>query len=216
MQVVLAFAALFAFSALSVSAASAAELTFEKAKFLVGGVEAPAGTAVDALGEILFESVLAGASFVCSGLFEGTVGPNGEGSITKVFSLAGVEIKELPEAGISCTQEKTCETALANPDGLPFKVIAEEDEGVFYLLIAGKYDFTCTVIGIKIEELCEPPATPGFIGGAVTNLATDIEAGEVTEPLATCNGNAEEGGLTNLKTNLIATVSGATLAISLP
>jgi len=211
MQVVLAFAALFAFSAFSASSASAA-LTFEKAHFLINGNEAPAGTPVDALGELLFESVLAGASFVCSGLFLGTVGPGGEGSITKVFNLAEVEVKELPAAGIACTNEKTCETAVANPDEIVtagWKVIAEKDieTGKFYVLIAGKYEFTCTVIGIKIEELCEPPAA-GSIGGEVIALATDIEAGEMTEPLATCNSNAEEGALVNLKGNLISSTAG--------
>jgi hypothetical protein len=207
MHVMLAFAALFAFSAISVSSASA--LTFEKAHFLINAAEAPANTPIDATGEILFESVLAGASFICSGLFEGTAGPNGEGSITKVFNLAGTEIKELPATGISCTQEKTCESATANPDTLPFKVIAEKDveTGAFYVLIAGKYEFTCTVIGIKIEELCEPPAA-GSIGGEVINMATDFEAGEATEPLATCNGNAEDGVIANIKGNLISSTAG--------
>jgi len=214
--VVMAFVAVFAFSALITGSASAA-LTFEKAHFLVNGSEAPAKTVINSTGELRFENVLNSAAFTCSGLFEGTVGPSGTGEITRVVNLSGAEVKELPATGISCTNTKTCESAVANPDKLPFKVEAVKDSetGKFFVLIAGSYEFTCTVIGIKIEELCAPPAG-GFIGGEITNLASDFEANAgATEPLATCNENAEEGLLTNIAGNLTATaITTNTLAVS--
>jgi hypothetical protein len=215
--VALAFAAVVAFSAFT--SASAFALTFEKAKFLINGADIPVGTTVpiDAIGELLFENLLNGAAFTCSGLFEGVAESGGVGRITKVFSLAGTEIKELtsPNVALSCTNEKTCEKPEANPDTLPFGVEAEQDEGSFYVLIKGSYEFTCTIFGgIKIEELCEPPAGTG-IGGVITNLATDFEAGAATEPRSVCNGNAEEGSLTNLAGNLTSSTAG-NLAVSLP
>jgi len=213
MQIVaLAFAAVFAFSAFT--SASAFALTFEKAKFLINGIDIPTGTTapIDTIGELLFENVLNGAAFTCSGLFEGVAEPGGKGKVTKVFSLAGVEIKELPSV-LACTNEKTCEKPEASPDGLPFPIEAEQDveDGKFWVLVAGSYEFTCTVLGIKIEELCVLPA----VGSEVTNLATDFEAAPATEPKYTCSSNAEESALTNIAGNLTSSTSG-NLSVSLP
>jgi len=213
---VLAFVTVFAFSALITGSASAA-LTFEKAHFLVNSEEAPAKTVIDSTGELRFENVLNGAAFTCSGLFEGTVGAGGTGEITRIVSLAGAEVKELPGAGISCTNTKTCESVVLNPDKLPFKLEAVKDSitGQFGELISFSFEFTCTVIGIKIEELCEPPAGTG-VGGEITNLTTDFEANPgATEPSGTCNGNAEEALVTNIAGNLTSAVeAGSTLAVS--
>jgi hypothetical protein len=208
--IVLAFASAFALSALVASSASA--LTFEKAHFLINNAEAPANTPYDDTTEFLIENVLNGASFICSVLFEGTVGPGGTGSITKIFNLAGVESKELTATGVACSQEKTCEKAEASPDGLPFKIEARKDpeDGKFYVFYFIKYEFACTVLGIKIEELCEPPTgSAAGVGGEVTNLATDFEANSSTEPLFTCNGNTEENTIIFIPGNLTSSTSGS-------
>ena len=217
-----------AFSAFT--SASAFALTFELANWLENGAIIAANKAATTEGELLFENVLAGASFLCSGKFDGTVGANGADEITEVLNLAGtIKINELDEAaatgGITCTVLKICSSAEIWPVNLPFKSeLMLDTEGGFYDLIlknaAGKlpaYFLLCTVLGIDATELCE--TVEGAFGafGEVSNAATDVETLGALTPLATCGGtNLEDGLIENNAENvaLISLNSGATLAAS--
>jgi hypothetical protein len=213
--VVLAFAAVFAFSAFASSSAFA--LTFEKASFLIGGSDIAKGSSdpIEALGELLFANSLNGAEFTCSGSFKGKAESEGAGAIEKIFNLAGTEVGELGKTGISCTNEKSCTNATAYPEGLPFKIKAEQDEGKFYVLIAGAYEFLCEILGVNLEELCHAVLEEGFIGGEVISGTTDYESQAMTEPKSECNTNSEEGTITNIAGNLTSSSAGS-LAVSLP
>lgn len=215
-----------AFSAFT--SASAFALTFEAAQWLEGGAAIAANRAATTEGELLFENVLNGAAFLCSGKFDGTVGANGADEITEVLTLGNVKVVELDEekatGGIACSPLKLCTSAEIWPVNLPFKSeLMLDTEGGFYdLVIAnanGKipaYFLLCIVLGIDATELCE--TVEGAFGafGEVSNTATDVETLGALSPLATCGGNAEDGLIENNAENvaLISLNSGATLAAS--
>lgn len=207
--VALAFAVVFVVSAFT--SASAFALAFQPAEWLVGGAAIGAGETkpIDVLGEMLFENVLNGSALVCSALFEGVAKPDGRGELTKMFSLPGVEIRELTSA-LACTNEKTCEAPEISPDGLPFTIEPAEDEqdGKFWIFTDASFEISCTILGVKIEELCGPEQAGTGIGSEITNLATDFEAATATEPRALCNTNASEGEMTNVAGNLTSSTAG--------
>lgn len=203
----LVLAAVFMLGA--VASAPAFALTFNPAEWLINGAAIVVNKPIDILGEILVENVLNGAAMVCSALFEGVAKPGGGGEITKMFNLAGVEIRELPSA-LACTNQKTCEAPEISPDGLPFLIEPAEDaqDGKFYVFTTDSFELSCTIVGVKVEELCGPEQAGTGIGGEIFNLATDFELAAATEPRALCNNNAAEGDLVNIGGNLISSTAG--------
>jgi hypothetical protein len=104
LQIVLAFFAVFAFGAIAVGSASA-ELTL-LAEWLFNGAAIPALLPVTITGEVLLSLLEFGievADILCSMIFVGSVGPNGEGEITKILNLAKEEIGvELVGLSLEC------------------------------------------------------------------------------------------------------------------
>ncbi len=102
----LALFALFAFSAVLANAAFA-----EEALWLVKGEEVTAKLASETTGELLLivlKEVIVGETWVlCSGTFDGTVGP---GSADEVTALLNLAIEEVTAAKLLiCEGEKACE-----------------------------------------------------------------------------------------------------------
>jgi hypothetical protein len=215
----------------SLVATSAFALTFETAKWLVKGEEATAGTKTETIGGFLFHNLETGAEILCEGILDGTVGPNGEDSITEVLSQTGIKIPELDQEsgteGPSCVKDEGNETCAGGdievwPVGLPFLGVLMLDESKYFDLINNaEYAILCLILGFDILELCVL-APNGLSWSEVTNLATEVEVVGATEPEGTCGGK-EEGGTCNEKeevsevfteTNLIQTTSGASLQVS--
>jgi hypothetical protein len=221
-----ALVAVCAFSALVT--ASVFALGFTLAEWLANGKAITVLTSAVTEGELLFENVLNGGAILCSGLFEGSVGANGEDEVTKVLILAGVEIPELDvkedeekgiagTGGISCVAEKTCENGSEIwPWKLPFLTTldldTEEVEKFYDLVAAGAgYSILCLFLNMSINELCEKVA--GTFG-QVENGPTSVVLIGSSEPLGTCNGNAEDT-LTSVDEALIFLLNGETLTVSL-
>ena len=214
-----------AFSALATTSAFALGLT--TAQWLVNGAKITTGTLpADTLGELLFEDTELGGAILCSGLFEGTIGTEGQDETTAVFDLEGKLIEELDASsatgGLKCVaDEKTC---LVNseiwPVNLPFltllKLDTEETEtywDVFDLnekaLMPG-YWIRCLTSIVTIEELCE--AAEGAIG-ELLNVTGGVEPmGEVT-PLGPCRGIAGIGLISADPGGLITSTAG-TVSVS--
>jgi hypothetical protein len=223
---VLALGAVCAFSAMMT--ASAFALTWALANWLENGAIISVTKAVDTEGELLFWNLENNAEILCSGIFDGNVGPNGADDVTQVLTLGGVLVPELDEnpgsGGIVCTSEKLCE---ANPTifpvNLPYltQLMLDTEDGLFYDLvqlnangIGPAYTIICKVIGINVLSLCEISNDETF--GQVVNTATDVESIGALTPESNCNGALENSQIENNASNiaLILLTNGATLAAS--
>ncbi len=215
-MLIFALVAVVAFSAAITSSAFAA-LEFTLAQWLINGARLTAEHLTDSVGELLLENVLVGAQLLCSGLFEGTVGPESADLTTMVYNLEARLIEELAGEALLCTNEKTCEKAEVWPTNLPWTTELELDttEEKFYELTKGTggepgYHVSCTVLGIKVEELCETAAN-NFV--EVKNVTGGVEAVGNVEPKGSCGSNAEENALFFVPGNLTTSPDG-TLTVS--
>jgi hypothetical protein len=229
--------AVCAFSA--VVTASAFALTFALANWLENGNVINAEKLSDIEGELLFVNLENGVEFLCSGIFDGSVGANGVDEVTEILKLDGVTVvPELDEAGatggIACTTIKTC---IANkveiwPNNLPYKteLMLDTEDGLFYdLTVANNaglwpgYFVLCEVIpGIDSTELCL--GLSDLIQEKSNNTtAGDVELLGVLTPEVDCgpqtgtgHEHTEVGILENNAQNvaLILLVNNATLAVS--
>ena len=232
----LVLVAVCAFGALT--AASAFGLTFTLAEWLDNAKTLTALTSAVIEGELLFENLLNLARLLCSGIFIGSVGPNGEDEVTELQSLGKVPIpvldEELAKEGLKCTGLNNCEAADAEvwPVNLPWLtelMLDSEEPPLFFDLVIGNvvggvtlfpgYLILCLFLGVDLMELCEVVAE-SF--GEVSNGATDVETVGAVSPESTClnvkneGGNLEEGLLENNTENLalIFLLSGAALSVS--
>jgi len=213
-----------AFSALATTSAFALGLT--TAQWLVNGAKITANLPADTLGELLFEDTELGGAFLCSGLFEGTIGAEGQDETTMVFNLEGTLIEELDASsatgGLKCVaDEKIC---LVNseiwPVNLPFltllKLDTEEAEAYWDVydlnangLMPG-YWIRCLTSLVTIEALCE--AAVGAVD-ELLNVTGGVEPmGEFT-PLGVCRGNPGIDLISNDPGGLITSSEG-TVSVS--
>jgi len=220
----LALVAVCAFSALSAVSAFAV-LTYDTAQWLVGGVQPTAAVAADTLGELLFENTKLAANFLCSGLFEGTVGPAGLGTVTAVFDLNGVLIEELDPStatgGLSCVADtSTCGNGTEIwPVNLPFLtvVVLDLETGLFYALVVKNanglnpaYKILCLSI-INVEQLCEAVE---LSGAELLNVVGGVEPMGAVEPNGNC-GTTEPGvALIENDPGGLITATGGALTVS--
>lgn len=213
----LVLVAMCAFSAFASSQAFA--LTFELAQWLANGALIAEALLSDAVGSLFFEDLLTGAHFLCSGLFEGTVGPDSADEVTMVYDLTGRLIEELDEttatAGLVCTENlNLCSKVEIWPVKLPWLTEVELDieTGLFYELTTGAaYNLLCEVLGMDKVELCE--AVTGT-SGELLNVTGGVEVMGVAEPESTCNGVAEMGLVEADPGNLITLTNGEPLTVS--
>jgi hypothetical protein len=124
-------AAVFAFGALTAASASAT-VVFLLAEWLKGGVAVTTTELVDSEagpnGVTLRETVLFIKIAVnCSGIFDGSIGPNGADEITELLTLGEGAIPTTPlvEPGLVCTNVENCPEPLVWLDNLPWLTLAE-------------------------------------------------------------------------------------------
>jgi hypothetical protein len=183
--------ALFAFGALVASAAFAVE---DEAVWLVHGELVLVLTPAESEGEILLVVLNTANSAVlneikCSGIFDGSIGPNGEDEITEVLTLLQVKVgkdqlltgggNELTGEPVTCEvtfdagETVDCETGATNaqvwPANLPWHtqislmLTAPEDILDVFTGTVGEpgFEVLClkTLLGISAENLCEGPTS---------------------------------------------------------
>src|ERR1700684_197523 len=219
--------AVFAMSMVVVATASAVE--FLLALWLVGGVNVAANLATDGEGELLLEDelTLLGKVFVlCSGILDGTVGPESKDEVTKLLTL-GTLHTEIPttvltEPGMACTDQSggLCPEPLFWAEKLPWDTEAElmiDGPETFFvdLILAGAYYIIC--MGNGIEDLCEAPELAvkltNLVGGIVDNEFSDAFQTLAGLNLGTCTtGAALAAVIEGLGEQLLA--SGESLTVS--
>ena len=122
----IALLALFAFGALTATSAMAVTLL---AEWLVGGAAVTTELTTTTTGELLLEDtkvpIIGKASVLCSGIFDGWVGPNSLDFISEVLTSGGVAVSNagtLTGESLTCTAQTGCETStspLVWPIGFP-------------------------------------------------------------------------------------------------
>lgn len=209
----IALVAMFAFSAIVASMASA-ETTL-LAEFLLNGAAITTAVATAGEGELILEDNKAGLGVKCSGILDGTVSSDGKDEVSTVLTLAGVTVTLT--APLLCKSNKFCEESAtdieASPEKLPFLSQAELTEaGAFRdIVTAATYFTSCLVIGIKVSEEC----TATNASYEMLNLAGGIEAMEKVSPNGTCTvGGSGAGELTFAAGNLLKPTAGGTLSVS--
>jgi hypothetical protein len=175
--------AVLAFTALAASAASA-----EIALWLVNGADVLALTSAETEGTVLLRqySEANGASILneveCTGIFDGSIGPEGEDEITKVLTTGtmvdvGADNATLTGEGLTCAVKfdagalTDCEVgatnALVYPANLPWHTQLElMADGTILDIITGTngepgWETVChkSLLGVEGAELCTGPAS---------------------------------------------------------
>ena len=214
----LALVAVLALSAVLVASASAATLL---AEWLINGAAVTTAKPSTTTGELTLEDTSNKGGVVASGILVGTVGENGEDSITEVLTLAGVTatlaapILGKKAAGSVCEESAT--DIEISPEGLPWhSLLALSSETTFSdSVFSAGYNVSCLVLGIKISDECTSPTiAAGGSGSTVGNVAGGVEiTGEAT-PLANCSiGGTGTGKIVPSAGNVIASSAG-TLTVS--
>jgi hypothetical protein len=211
--ILLALMTMSAFGTIVVTSAYA-EVTL-LAEWLINGVGVTALTSVEGIGEILLKDSSNGSDVTCSAIGVGSVGPNGEGEITEILTLAGVAVSLV--SPVLCKRGAVCEESTTDievsPENLPWRgSLFLMEDGKFLTSVLGQtaYSVSCLVLGIKITDECSTTGA-AFL---VENVAGGVTSVGPGEPLANCSiGGAETGELEALAGNLLTALTG-TLSIS--
>jgi hypothetical protein len=219
--------AIFAMSMVVVATATAVE--FLLALWLVGGVNVAANLAVDSEGELELEDTktpLGKVKVLCSGILDGTVGPESKDEITKLLTL-GTLHTEIPttvltEPGLACTDQSggLCGEPLVWAELLPWdtevELMIDSPETFFVdLILNGGYYLICMSSGI--EDLCTALEVAVKLtneaGGIVDNEFSDAFQELAGLKLGSCSlGGLESAVTTGLASLLLA--SGESLSVS--
>lgn len=207
--------ALLAMFAFGVMTASASAVTFLLAQWLFNGTAVTSALLTEAPGELELVNTNGGglgvvSKVLCSGIFDGWVGPESLDFTTEVLNLKNelVSNKELVGLTAECSNIQNCENPQVWPDGIPgeseveLMVDGTEEFFVDLLFKAGWY-VECTVIGFKVAELCEAAET----AVKLTNEAAGVDSTFSDEfqtlaglKLAICAGTRETGEVNGLGT----------------
>jgi hypothetical protein len=225
--------ALFAFGVLTAASASAA---FLLAEWLVGGVAVTVELATTSTGELLLEDnkvpLIGKAAVLCSGLFDGWVGPNSLDHISEVLTLGLVAVSNTPLVGesITCTAQAGCETNTAPlvwPIGFPADTeveLLEQAAGTFFINLitpaggALGYEITnCLVLGAAMEDQCTSPQGAAELTLEGTTLLGKFSQA-ITElaglELATCTQGGVKSGVVEGEGSIVLNAGGELTASS--
>jgi hypothetical protein len=204
----------FALSAMLAVTASA-EVTL-LAEWLKNGTPVTTELAKETSGEILLEdnkTSFGAAALLCSWIFDGTVGPNGEDLITKVLSLTGIELGELVGAGLSCSGETLCSSGEVWVLGLPWDtlLILMEDGSFLDLILGAIFHLLCVAV-FSFEDECTAVETGFKVENGVGDVLSSTT--EAASPNANCTLGGAGSAVFQSEGSLTSLINGETLQIS--
>jgi hypothetical protein len=202
--VLLALVAMSALGAI-VAASASAEATLA-AEWLANGAKITALLTTEATGELLLEDTKAASSVLCNGLIVGTVNSAGKDTTELILNLQSEEVtlaKPLlgtSSTGPDCIAVKGCAVGTVakpievSPEGLPWttQLVLDEVSGLFLDKVTAPaasvgYALLCTVLGVKVEDICtQAEATVEIVNDAATGDAA-IPVNAISQPLANCS-----------------------------
>jgi len=220
------FLAVFAFGVLT---ASASAVTFLLALWLFNNVAVSSILLVESSGELELVNKDGGglgvtAKALCSGIFDGWVGPESLDELSELLNLSKELISNTELSGgltIECSNSGNCEKAKAIAENLPWETEAElmvdgTEEFFVDLIFNAAYYVECTILGTVIGELCEVANTAVELkneGTGVDATFSDAFQGLAGGKLANCSGGGVESGEVN-GLGTIADPETGTLAVS--
>lgn len=145
---------------------------------------------------------------------DGTVGAKGQGEITAILSLAGVEVTL--SAPLLCKSHKSCAEGTeieVSPEKLPWTTAVGVSNSGTYLEIVSEPTFsvTCLVLGVKVSDECVGSQS----SAEVLNVAGGVEPMGQELPKANCSiGGAETGSVEFVSGSLTTLTGGGTLSVS--
>src|ERR1700735_1074780 len=199
------FALLAVLALAAVTAGSASAETTLLAGWLFNAAPVTALFTAGTSGELKLTTLVLGVTgveVVCSGIFDGSVGPSGEDEVTALLNLAKEEISKTPLVGLSLDCEvivgsSTVRCAVKElaelwPDALPWHtLLVLMESGAFLDLFLGAetgYHVFCPELGG--ENLCDGPTST-----TMTNGATDvIGVFDATSEKASCTTGGTGAG----------------------
>jgi hypothetical protein len=221
-----ALVAVFAFAALT--AASASAVTFLLAEWLVNGLPITAELNTEASGELELEEEILGIkiALLCSGILDGTIGPNGLDVISELLRLDGVTVVSLTglvAPALLCTNVANCPSPEVWAVHLPWGSLVElmeEGTEVFFadlILPAGNgnpgWEILCSNGTSDECTVAEGVSNKTNEGNNVDTTFSEAFTELAGLKLADCvTGGLEKGLVTGLGT--ISLVGGGTLAVS--
>ncbi|MGA7703862.1 MAG: hypothetical protein WB998_03090, partial [Solirubrobacteraceae bacterium] len=149
------------------------------------------------------------SAVLCSGIFDGTVGPGAADTITEVLSLADVPVTLA--APLTCTAVETCTSATIAPVGLPWKteLLSTLDDELFN----GGWEIVCKTPLGTVEETCISAEQLSTLENDPTEK--DVLGTFVKEQTANCSmGGANTGFVVSDAAGLILLNNGEALATS--
>lgn len=194
------------------TATAAAEATL-LAEWLVNGAAVNELLSVEVPGTILLEDTetIAGkAAIECTGIADGSIGPNGEAEATEVLNLKGEKIGELGAAallgtgaGSDCTSGGGCSEGTSAspievwPLGLPglgelfLMATANEILGLSFSMDTadgnlGGYELLCLILGINAEDTCTGTDAEGPVVNEEPSGGVEVPANSRLTPNLDC------------------------------
>jgi len=220
----LAFAAVFAFSMVSASGASALTL-WDECMEMTGGaftnsdcnvlgspnlwewLPITVSTPVDSLTTdlLLLSTGVVSVQVLCEGSMVGTVGATGSGTVTELLNTAG-EALSLTGTLVVCTNIEGCPEPLATPENLPWNtqlVIAEGEDAAGLLLGPGASGeppgWFVECMGNGQTNTCTKADTILLVENLEAELEVDLTFPASTDtanlPLAECNNAFSNDGI---------------------
>jgi hypothetical protein len=231
--------ALMAVCAFGVLTAASASAAFLLAECLLNGVAITSNDLVEISGELLLEDTGAPAKpdVLCSGIFDGWVGPNSLDWVSEVLNLSKEAISTTPLSGLAllCTLdvrsscEASTETIDVYPVGLPWETeveLLEQTGGPFFIVLffkagGGKFGWettNCLVFGVPATDECttEQGAASLTLSGTtlVGHFSTEItELAGLTKANCTAS-STEHTGVVEGEGNFIVSGGGELSASS--
>ncbi len=197
-----------AFAFYAASAVTAGAVEFLLAEWLVNGSPVTSTLLAFTEMEVLFSVTVPILKVkivgLCSGIYDGTVGPTGEDTITELLTLStGTLVSSTPliEPGLVCTNIENCPEPLFWTDNLPWNTLLElmiDGTETFFIDLQSKtggtvgYHIVC-MGSSGLEDLC----TFTEAGSKATNTAEglDLEFSEAFTELAGLKlANCEKAG----------------------
>ena len=196
----------FALGALTTSASA---VTFLLALWLFNGAPVTSVLLIENTGELELADKNAGGlgvtiKILCSRTLIGWVGPESLEAISEILNLAKESISstELSGLALECANTENCGTPLFTLDNIPWESEAElmiegTEEFFVDLRINTGFYVECTVLGVKVAELCEVSSLALELRNETTGVdATFSDALQTLSggKLATCTGGGAETG----------------------
>jgi len=224
----IAAVAMLVFGVVGAVSASAATL-----QWLAEGKAIAAALASETKGELLLESTNGGGlgvkvDVLCSGTFDGTVGPGAEDQILELLSLEKVLVT-LEKPLLTCVVGQNCTEPEVSAANLPWltrlELMGTEAEPLFLDVLENGgngnpgWEVTCLILGVTVTEVC----TAEKAGANLVNDVTEKDVLAMFEgELANCTLGGKESALVETSSTdtpadevgLITLNSGEALSVS--